>query len=215
MSNLLTKNLGLRISAILIALLLWYFVTSRGQSEMSIEAAVEFKNIPAGLGMVSTSSKSVVVNVKGQERLMKNIKSANIRVAVDLAKAKMGEGTFYIGKEDIKLPYAMTVTSVSPPSIKVRLDETASRAVVVTARITGAPEHGYVVRRVSVEPPNVTVQGLKSDIGRISELKTEELDISGARETIVRNIDINTAGVNMTPEVSSVKVRIEITGRNK
>ena len=36
MKKLLTENLGLKISAVLISVFLWFFVTSRGQSEISL-----------------------------------------------------------------------------------------------------------------------------------------------------------------------------------
>jgi YbbR domain-containing protein len=215
MRKLLTENLGLKISAILIALFLWYFVTSRGQSEMSIEVPIEFRNIPAGLGIASSSSKIAVVNVRGQERLMKNIKASSIRVMVDLSRAKKGEGTFAISKDEIKLPYAMTVTTVSPTSFKIRMDETATKTVPVTPLLTGVPERGYVVKTVEIEPRNIVVQGLKSDVRKISGLKTEALDITGLYESISQNLDIDTAGTNVTPEVTSAKVKVVIAGRKK
>lgn len=215
MKRLLTENLGLKISAILIALFLWYFVTSRGQSEISFEVPIEFKNIPSGLGIAGSSSKLAVVNVRGQERIMKNIKAANIRVMIDLSKARIGEGTFYISKDEIRLPYAMTVTTVSPTSLKVRMDETASRPVPVTAVITGTPDQGYAVKNVEVLPRNVLIVGLKSDVRKVSGLKTEALDITGLYESISQNLDIDTAGTNVAPEVSSVKVKVTITGRKK
>jgi len=215
MRRLLTENIGLKITAILIALFLWYFVTSRGQSEMSVEVPIEFRNIPAGLGIASSSSKLAVVNIRGQERLMKNIKPSSIRVMVDLGKAKKGDGIFYISKDEIRLPYAMTVTTVSPSSFKVRMDETATKTVPVTPLITGIPEKGYAVKTVDVEPRNIVVQGLKSDVRKITGLKTEALDITGLYESISQNLDIETAGTNVTPEIAAVKVKVVITGRKK
>jgi YbbR domain-containing protein len=215
MRRLLTENLGLKISAILIALFLWYFVTSRGQSEMSVEVPIEFRSVPAGLGIAGSSSKLAVVNIRGQERLMKNIKASNIRVMVDLSKAKKGEGTFYISKDEITLPYAMTVTTVTPSSFKVRMDETATKSVPVTPLITGVPERGYAVKTVEVEPRNIVVQGLKADVRKITELKTEALDITGLYESLSQNLEIDAAGANVTPEVTSVKVKVVIAGRKK
>ncbi len=215
MRKLLTENIGLKISAILIALFLWYFVTSRGQSEMSVEVPIEFRNIPAGLGIAGSSSKVAVVNIRGQERLMKNIKASNIRVMVDLGKAKKGEGTFYISKDEIRLPYAMTVTTVTPSSFKVRMDETATKAVPVTPLVTGVPEQGFAVKAIEVEPRTVVIQGLKSDVRKISGLKTEALDITGLYETISQSLEIDASGANVTPEVTAVRVKVVISGRKK
>jgi YbbR domain-containing protein len=215
MRRLLTENLGLKISAILIALFLWYFVTSRGQSEISLEIPIEFKNIPAGLGIASSSSKTTVVNIRGQERLMKNVKTSNVRVMIDLSKAKKGEGAFHVGKDEIILPYTMTVTSISPSSFKVRMDETDTKTVPVAPLITGVPARGFSIKAVEVEPRSVTVQGLKSDLRKISTLKTEAFDITGLYETVSQSLDINTAGGNISLDSTSVKIKVIIVGGKK
>lgn len=213
MKKLLSENLGLKISAVLLSLLLWFFVTSRGQSEMSIEVNPEFKNVPAGLGIVNNTTRDVVVTVRGQERLMRNVKPSDVRVFVDLTRAKKGEGTYYIDTNDIKLPYAMTVTNVSPVSLKVKLDETISKTVRVEPVITGTPEDGFYVQIVQVDPRNVVIRGLKTEMRKVKELRTEVLDISGLKETTTQELNIDLGGMNVKPEVSSVRVTVEIAGR--
>ena len=215
MKNMITRNLGLKISALLISVLLWFFVTSRGQSEMSLELPIEFKNIPVGLGIVNSSNKTASVHIRGQERLMKNIKSTDIRVSVDLGKAKKGEGTFYVNKDDIKLPYAMSVTSVSPSSLKVRTDETVTNVVQINPVLTGTPEKGFEVRSVKADPASVTVKGFKTNVRKITGLKTEALDVTGLKETTTQDVDIDTSGANVSLDVNSVKVKVIIAGRKK
>jgi hypothetical protein len=68
--NPLFENFGLKISAVLIAVFLWFFVTSRGQSEISLEAPIEFKDIPVDLGISSSSARPSRFD-QGQERFMK------------------------------------------------------------------------------------------------------------------------------------------------
>jgi YbbR domain-containing protein len=215
MKNLITHNLGLKISALLISVLLWFFVTSRGQSEMSLEIPIEFKNIPVGLGILSSSNKSASLHIRGQERLMKNVKSSDIRVSVDLTKAKKGEGTFYVNKDDIKLPYAMYVTAVSPSSIKVRIDETVTKVVQVNPVLTGTPEKGSEVKSVKAEPSSVTVKGLRTEVRKITDLRTETLDVTGLKETTSQDLDIDISGANISLDVNSVKVKVVIAGKKK
>lgn len=215
MRKLIFENLGLKISAVLLSLLLWFFVTSRGQSEMSIEVNPEFKNIPVGLGIVNNSARTVVVTVRGQERLMKNVKPSDVRVFVDLGKAKKGEGTYYINSNDIKLPYAMTVTNVAPVSMRIRMDETISKRVAVVPIIAGVPEEGYYVKSVTAEPLNLVIQGLKTEVRKVRELRTEVLDVTGLKETTTQELNIDTSGINVKPEVNSVQVTVAIAGRKR
>ena len=182
---------------------------------MSLEITPEFKNVPAELGIVNNSVKTVAVTIRGQERLMKNVKPSDVRVFVDLGRAKKGEGTYYLNTNDIKLPYAMTVTNISPISLRIRLDETISKAVTVVPAITGAPEKGFYVKSVVVEPRSVVIQGLKNEVRKTNELRTEALDISGLKETTTQELNIDTSGINVKTEVNAVKVIVEIAGRKR
>jgi YbbR domain-containing protein len=213
MKKLFTENLGLKISAVLISLFLWFFVTSRGQSEISLEVPLEFKNIPTDIGIVNTSHKTVSVTVRGFERPMKNLKASDVRVYVDLGKAKRGEDVFSINKDDIKLPYALSAMNVTPSTVKVKLDATASRTVLVKPVLTGEPRSGFIVSSVKVEPQSVVIRGLMSDVRKLHSVNTEPLDITDSNGTITQELNIDTSGIKVTPDIETVKVTINIGRR--
>jgi YbbR domain-containing protein len=213
--KLVFNNLGLKVSAVLLATCLWLFVTSRGQSEISLEVPVEFQNVPAGLGIVNNNAKTVIVTVKGQERLMRNLKSSDIRVVVDLSKAKTGEGVYPIDRDNIRLPFAMTVTNVSPPTCRVRIEEVVSKRIPVRAAIIGSPGEGYYVKAVRVDPAEVTITGLKSEVKKVNELQTELFDITGMTSTVTRQFSIETSWVNVKTSIAAVKVTVVIAGKKK
>lgn len=213
MRKLFFENAGLKISAVLLSVLLWFFVTSRGQSEMALEVPLEFTSVPAGLGIAATSVKTVAVTVRGQERVIKSLRPSAVRVVVDLGKAKGGDGVYYINKDDIKLPYAMTATNVSPSSVRVRMDETVTRKVPVKPVVIGLTAVGYAIRSVDVTPREVTVNGLRSDVRRIGEVRTEPLDVSGARENVTQEMGIDAAGGSIKTDPGTVKVSVVIGRR--
>ena len=213
MKKLLFENLGLKISAVLIAVLLWLFVTSRGQSEMSLEIPVEFKDVPVGLGIASTSAKMVNVTIKGQERVMKNVRPTDVRVFIDLSKAKKGEGSFRISQDDIKLPYAMKVMNIEPTTLRVKLDETAAKPVTVNPVITGIPGKGFYVKAIEVEPKSIVIQGLKTEVRKIGEIRTETMDISGIGETVTQELNVDASGANIKLEKDRVRVTVVIGGK--
>lgn len=212
MKKLLRENLWLKVSAVLLSVFLWLFVTSSGQSEQTFEVPVEFKNVPIGMGIVNSSIKSVNVTVRGQERLMKNLRGSDIRVLVSLTKAMKGEGTYFIEKDDVKLPYAMSVINVQPPSIKLSLEEMVTKTVRVKPVIIGVPEKGFFVGQITVDPRTVQVKGLQSDIKRLRDVRTEAIDITGFNKTITQEVNLD-AGINgLTPDSLFVKVTVTITG---
>ncbi|MDI6745172.1 MAG: CdaR family protein, partial [Thermodesulfovibrionales bacterium] len=84
MKRRLLENFGLKVTAVIMAIILWFFVISKGQSEISFDVPVELKNIPPGLESVKYGTKNVSVSLKGQDRLLRNIKPSDVRVHVDL-----------------------------------------------------------------------------------------------------------------------------------
>lgn len=213
MRRLFLENIWLKVAAVALAVILWFFVISRGQSEISMEVPLELKNIPRGLESVKQSVKSVSVNIKGQERLLKNMESSAVRVYVDLSKAKKEKGTYYINKDDVKLPSTMTVTGITPSSVWIVLEETVVRTMPVRPIIIGNPKKGFVISSVVVTPEEVIVEGAKTEVGRIKFLRTEPIDIADLDETLVQDVRLDVAGRNIRTGVQEVSVKVAIRGQ--
>ncbi len=214
MNHRLFDNFGLKISAVLIAVCLWFFVTSQGQSEISLEVPLEFKDIPAELGIASSTVKAVTLTMRGQERFMKNLNASDLRVFLDLGKAKPGEVVYPVNKEDVKLPFAMTVTNVAPPSVRVKLEEIALKTVTVQPDLLGSPEKGTVTSIV-VEPRTAVIRGLKSELKKINMIKTEPFDMSHISGLITEELDIDTSGTNIKADISKVKIKITVAEKKR
>jgi YbbR domain-containing protein len=215
MKKFFLENLGLKIAAFLLSVVLWVFVTSRGQSELSIDVPLEFHDIPQGLEIVNHTVKTVTLAIKGQERFIKNIRASGIRISLDLNKAKKGEGIYYIQRDDIILPHAITVTNIMPSNVKVTLEETIAKTVKVIVPVTGEPGRAYSVKSVEVTPQTIVVEGISSEIGRIKNIKTEPLDITGFDETFTQDLKIDLTGKNIRSKTRDVVVNVVIGAKGR
>jgi YbbR domain-containing protein len=210
MKNVLFHNFGLKIAAVLLSMVLWLFVTSRGQSEISLDVPIEFKNIPVGLEMVSNSAKTVSLNIRGQERFIQYMKLSNIRVPLDLGKAKRGEGIYYISRDDITLPDTVTVTNINPTSVKIDFEETKTKTVKVIPVIIGQPARGYAVKSSAVDPQTVTIEGIQSETARVTLLKTEPFDVTDMNETVTQSARLDLTGRKIRTENDTVEIKVVI-----
>lgn len=211
MRDLIFGNLWIKLFAVLLSCSLWFFVTYRGQSELSLDAPLEFKNVPQGLEILKQSAKSVSINVRGHERLIKDLRPLDVRVAVDMSKARQGEAVYYFDKDDVISPRSLRVLRLEPSSVKVSMDESVRKVLPVKASVTGIPEQGYRLVRTETQPQGVTVEGPKTEIARTAFLRTEAIDITGLDSGLTQEVRLNTGGRNLrikTPEVS-VKIVIE------
>ena len=210
----LFDNLGLKIAAVLLSIALWFYVTSRGQSEIPIDVPLGFVNIPVGLEIANTPVKTVSLYIKGQESVIRSIRPSDARVTLNLTNVKPGENILYITREDIDLPHVVTVTSINPLNVKIMTEKTLSKAVKVIPVVVGHVEKEFFVESISVEPQYMLIEGTRSVIKKINNLKTEPLDITGLTDTIIQDIKLDVRGTTMRAEKSSVKLTVTI-GRKK
>jgi len=122
LNRFITTNPLLKLISLILAITLWFFVTSKGRSVVVVDVPVGFKNIPKELEIVD-STKMVSINIEGQERLLKNLKQDNISVIIDLKNAKSGEIHLPVFKDNVNLPKRLVVTHISPERIKLVLEK--------------------------------------------------------------------------------------------
>jgi len=207
------ENLGLKIAAVLLSVALWFFATSRGQSEISIDVPLVFRNMPSGLEMIDNNVKTISLNIKGQDRLIKNIKLSDIGIYIDLSKAKKGKSTYYVTRDNIKLPHRITVLNINPSSVKVIIEDTIIKTVKVMPVIIGEPGKGYYVKSVEVSPQTVEIEGASSEVRKVNKIKTESLDITGSDETFTQEMKLDLTGKDIRPKISDIKIKVVIGER--
>jgi YbbR domain-containing protein len=212
MKTLLFKNFGLKIASIILAVILWFVASSRGQSEIFIDIPLEFMNLPSGLEMINSTDKTLSVNIKGPEKFIKNIKPTDIRASIDLSKAKKGESTYYLAKDNIQLPRSITLLNISPSSVTITTEETITKSVRVIPVITGKPERGYKLQATAVVPKNIEIEGIQSEVRKIRNIKTESLDITGVKETFAQELKLDLRGKNIGTKPHSVTITVIISG---
>lgn len=207
-------NLALKVSAVILAVILWIFVISKGQTEMSLNVPIEYSNIPAGLEIARHAAKSASVVIRTHESLSKTIRQENVQVFVDVSRAKKGEGIFSLKKDDVKLPYPATILKIDPATVKIVFEETVSKIVSIRPLVTGSPENGYYVRSIEINPKEAEIEGAKSEVRKIGFLRTEQIDITGFTEDFRQEVGLETPNGSIRSKVERVDVHIRIARRS-
>ncbi|HXY54602.1 MAG TPA: YbbR-like domain-containing protein, partial [Nitrospirota bacterium] len=65
--KLLLDNWGIKMVSLGLSLTLWFYVTSKGKTEMTLTVPLEMRNIPQGMTVVGDVAGSLEVRVQGQE----------------------------------------------------------------------------------------------------------------------------------------------------
>lgn len=215
MKRFFLGNISMKIAALGFSVILWLFVTSKGQTEISMNVPIEYTNIPSGLEISRHIEKSASIVIRGNESILKNIRQGSVRVYMDVSKAKKGEALLSIRKDDVRLPGAVRLIKIEPSSVRIFFEETASRKVPVKPVVTGSPESGYYVRSVSAAPTEVLIEGAKSEVAKVGVVKTEPIDITGMTGELRQETGLDISGSNIRLKIERVNVQIKISRRNQ
>jgi YbbR domain-containing protein len=183
----LVHNLGLKLTALLLALGMWLAVASSPSAEMALNIPIIFRNMPQNLEISSETIPSVQVRIRGPERIVRRLEPAALHAEIDLMDIKAGEHTFDLTKA-ISVPDKLEVSEVVPSEFPIAFDARAVRRIPVHPRVVGRFATGYSIRQIQSDPDLVEIVGPKKDIDRVESAITDPIDVSGVldRLSVVR-----------------------------
>ena len=80
------KNIGWKIGGILLALALWFHLTTEGQFHQELNIDIEYIGIPQGMTLAPDSEKSAIVELTANgKRLFKILYFEDLKLVIDLS----------------------------------------------------------------------------------------------------------------------------------
>jgi YbbR domain-containing protein len=205
--NVLTKNIGLKLTSLVLAITLWFFVILSGRSGIVLEIPVMYDNIPPQLEVVDFP-RTVNIHVEGQERLLKSLKQNEISAVIDLRDAKTGRNFYTLSPENINLPRTIEVTNIDPQTIGLTIEKQFKKTVSVQPAIEGLPERGFVILEIRVDPEVLILEGPRSIVSKINNVKTEPIDINGLNRDLQYKAKLNLPNSGLRANIQKVDVNI-------
>jgi YbbR domain-containing protein len=178
-------HFGLKIASVALAVLLWLMVSSeRAAVERGVRVPLELQNLPTNLEIVDPPQESVDVRIRGAADLLGRLVPGDLVATVDLGSAQPGRRLFHISPERVKAPFAVEVTQITPSSVAIRFEQSATRVVPIQPSVEGEPAAGFIVGEITAEPRTVEIVGPESVLRRVEEAITEPLWVGAADSTV-------------------------------
>jgi len=207
----ITKNPTLKIISIILAIILWVFVKSKTGGEVGLVVPLEFYRVPASLIVTQVTDEAINVRINGSFMQLQRLPTREIRARIDLSRARPGTNTFDILPDNFNIAKTLDITQISPSSVKIELDHVMDKIVHVKPVVKGKPARGYRVTKVSIDPPYINLQGARGQLGGLKEVSTEEVDISGLKETIEIEAPLRIADLRLKKAVKrTAKVTVVV-----
>ena len=208
------RNLGLKFTALLLAIGFYVHVFSTQVQEFTLKIPIQLVDIPSGMTVTGEVPDEVEVRVRGPGREAWKLKTRRLSAQISVGDA--GEGRFQrlIAPDDITLPpdvQARGVEVIEPKVLDVVFDRLEVKRVPVFPTVTGAPAPGYLVSGpVAVEPDSVSLTGSHRLLAGYEFVRTEDVGIQDATGALRATIGVAVSeGVAADPSELVVVVPIE------
>ncbi len=172
------KNLGLKITALFISVLMWWGLAHDPTVEIPMTVPVEFHHAPDNLVISSDNTFQVQITLQGPERTLRALSPSQVHAVIDLQDAAPGERTFDLTGH-IHVPRDVEVKQIVPSQFHINFDRSATRSVEVHPRVIGSLVTGYGISSVSANPAQITIEGPESRVNAIDTAMTDPVDATG------------------------------------
>lgn len=169
------KNLGLKLLALAVSVVLWWFVAAESNIQVGYVVPLEIRNLPEGMAITNKVERQVEVRLSGPASLLGSIRQADLYAAIDMGGAKPGKEQVRLTEQSINIPIGVRVQRIYPGSVEVSLERLERKRLPVAARIGGSQKMKRKIVETRVDPPEVEVEALPGDFSRLRTLVTEEV----------------------------------------
>ena len=213
-----TTNLGLKASALGIAILMFSLVHGAEDMERNVYVGVVVRPPPDAQDMilVTETPDRVRVRLKGSRARLNALRQENLP-PVDVKLKTREESRYYFEKEMFDLPTGVSVEQVVPPSLTFKWVPRAERELPVEVILDGDLAQGLEWGgEPEVFPPEIEVDGPRDVVNSMRTVRTMEIDVSQLDQGVVqREIPLVGPPANTVFEVQTVVVTLRVQPKMK
>ena len=213
-----TSNLGLKASALGIAILMFSLVHGAEDMERNvyIDVVVRPPADAAEMILVTETPDRVRVRLKGSRARLNAIRQENLP-PVDVTLKTREEPRYYFEKEMFDLPTGVSVVQVVPPSLTFKWVPRAVRKLPVEVLLDGELQAGLEwAGEPEVFPDSIEVDGPSDVVNAMRSVRSMEVDVAALEVGVVqREIPLVGPPANTNFEAQTVLVTLRVQPKMK
>lgn len=225
--EIFVEDLGLKLLALAITLVLWYAVTGqRTPTTIHLRGVHLNFHLPSDMEVSNDPRTEVEVTLTGNKNVLERIDARDLIAYVDISDFKPGERSVQLTPERVTLglPDGVRVEGIEPNTMPLRLEQRVEREIEVETRYDGSLPEGFELREVKVVPARARVRGPASRVSALQKLSTENIPLGEHRESFTaqqiaidtdvldKKIDLIDTVVNVTFEIGERRIEKSFAG---
>ena len=195
----ITRNLGLKIAALIFSVFFWIIVININDPVDNVTYAnipVEFINGEVVTNKGKTydlvgEQQPVRVTVSGKRSVLSKVRSSNIVATADLSQMEVNTYLVPISAEVRGLEGENVTTQVSPGNLEVKIEATDKHTFPISVNTSNiTTRNGYAIGEVSVNPEMISISGAESTIRNIHRVVAKVDAANGLSESTTLSAEL-------------------------
>ena len=206
-----TRNLGFKLIALLLALLLWFDVRTEKVTVIDYPVPVTLSIVGDEMTITNDPPAEVEVSFSGTGRDLLRLDKESLSILKDVQGGENDTLVINLDLQDVQRPADLNVTpiGISPGTIQVVTDRYVEKTVPLRAEGLPVAEDGYQVVDVTVEPTRVALRGVTAEVRGIASLSLDLEQLSRGPGPFDERLAIAIPDSLKTVTVSPDSVRIQ------
>jgi YbbR domain-containing protein len=188
--KLVTHNWHIKLLSLALAAVLWVYVDNLKAKEMFLSVPLQLRNVPSHHIVTGDIPETIKVVLKGKESSLSLVTEDSLEAYVDFEGRTQPRSRNIIKVDKKNLPRGLTVKEINPAFVEADIEIVQRKTVRVIPIIYENPPFGYQLEDVEVNPETVDIEGPVSLVQKIESVYTEDINVSGLRETTVKEVKI-------------------------
>ena len=209
------KNLGVKIGALGIALLLWLHVVTEKTYTYTFNASLNPTHLAEDLIIANELPDRFPVKIRGEGKRLLWLTFSDMVITLDLHDTIQSRSRFRLKNSDVVIPRDLDVTVVEiaePDYVDVDIDRLLEKRVPVVPKLMVIATNGYVILdSVTSVPNSATLWGPRRFVEDVDTLTTEEVTIQRAKRQVRRELElVKPDGINVMLRPTSVMAELKV-----
>jgi len=205
---MLTRNLGTKLFALLLAVVLWAYAVARTRptAEVTVWAPVYTKDLASEYSYTAVPDRAAV-RVRGPRDRISALEREHGALVVFASAKDLQPGEHTTALMTPKPPAGIRVISVEPNLVRLRVERLVERTLRLVLKVEQMPPSGYTLSGLQITPPEVQVRGTDSEVARIAAAGVvPDLEMLAGRGMVAAEIGFyDGRGQKISPALAAVE----------
>ncbi len=184
--GMLFDNLGLKLVALLLAVLVYLNVYTDRPATMTVTFPIQITDLPDSLSLSGPAPSAVTAELRGTAKQLIRLRVTEPPVKVSLAGVGTGHFERALGVEDLPLPEGVQLQVdrlVSPRTLELNVDRRAVREIPVALAVEGMPSASWD-GTIEARPARVKVSGPAAALAAMDSVRLQPVSLNGKHDTL-------------------------------